>query len=93
MNLSPFLVLDYVPKLPLTADYGIGLIGAGQIANQAHLPAYRKAGFSVIAITVLLKKRHSASPFHGFARRSKSYSKSAGLTSSILLYRRLPIRS
>jgi predicted dehydrogenase len=51
MNLSPFLALDYVPKLPLTADYGIGLIGAGQIVNQAHLPAYRKAGFSVIAIT------------------------------------------
>ena len=45
--------LDYIPKLPTKADYGIGIVGAGQIVNQAHLPAYRKAGFHVLAITDL----------------------------------------
>jgi len=51
MNFSSLLPLDYTPKLPSNPDYGIGLIGAGQIVNQAHLPAYRKAGFRVLAIT------------------------------------------
>jgi predicted dehydrogenase len=51
MNFSSLLPLDYTPKLPSKPDYGIGLIGAGQIVNQAHLPAYRKAGFRVLAIT------------------------------------------
>jgi predicted dehydrogenase len=50
MNNGPLLDLDYKVKLPEKADYGIGIIGAGQIVNQAHLPAYRKAGFRVLAI-------------------------------------------
>lgn len=49
--MSPLFHLDYKPKLPIKADYGIGMVGAGQIVNQAHLPAYRKAGFRVLAIT------------------------------------------
>lgn len=48
--MPPLLDLDYIPKLPAKADYGIGIVGAGQIVNQAHLPAYRKAGFRVLAI-------------------------------------------
>ena len=48
---APFFQLDYKPELPGKADYGIGMIGSGQIVNQAHLPAYRKAGFRVLAIT------------------------------------------
>lgn len=51
MNLSPLLPLEYTPKLPGNPNYGIGLIGAGQIVNQAHLPAYKKARFHVLAIT------------------------------------------
>jgi predicted dehydrogenase len=51
MNLSSLLPLNYTPKLPANSSYGIGLVGAGQIVNQAHLPAYRKAGFRVLAIT------------------------------------------
>jgi predicted dehydrogenase len=51
MNFPSLLPLDYTPKLPSNPDYGIGLVGAGQIVNQAHLPAYRKAGFRVLAIT------------------------------------------
>jgi hypothetical protein len=30
-------------------DYGIGIIGCGSIVNHAHLPAYRKFGFKVVA--------------------------------------------
>lgn len=48
--LSPFQV-DYKPRLPIKSDYGIGIIGAGQIVNQAHLPAYRNAAFRIVAIT------------------------------------------
>lgn len=42
--------LDYKPKLPKRLDRGIGLVGAGGIVNYAHLPAYKKAGFKVVAI-------------------------------------------
>jgi predicted dehydrogenase len=41
--------LDYLPRLP-TADYPIGIVGAGWIVRHCHLPAYRKAGFRVEAI-------------------------------------------
>lgn len=43
---------DYLPgKLngERARRYGIGLIGCGSIANQAHLPAYRKYGLHVAA--------------------------------------------
>lgn len=43
---------DYLPALRESIDparYGIGLIGCGSIANQAHLPAYRKIGLPVNA--------------------------------------------
>src|SRR5215469_16740082 len=43
--------LDYKPKLPRNLDRGIGIVGAGGIVNYAHLPAYKKAGFKVLAIT------------------------------------------
>jgi predicted dehydrogenase len=31
-------------------DYPIAIVGAGGIVNDAHLPAYRKAGFDVVGI-------------------------------------------
>lgn len=43
---------DYMPAVAEGVDpgkYGIGLIGCGSIANTAHLPAYRKMGFRVVA--------------------------------------------
>ncbi|WP_199614044.1 Gfo/Idh/MocA family protein [Paenibacillus alkalitolerans] len=43
---------DYLPRKlgdAIAAKYGIGLIGCGNIANSAHLPAYRKYGFHVAA--------------------------------------------
>lgn len=42
--------LNYRPVLPAKMDYGIGICGAGGIVNDAHLPAYRKAGFRVVGI-------------------------------------------
>lgn len=42
--------LNYRPMLPARMDYGIGICGAGGIVNDAHLPAYRKAGFRVAGI-------------------------------------------
>lgn len=46
-----FPYLDYKPKLPRRMDHGIGIVGAGGIVNYAHLPAYKKAGFTVVGIT------------------------------------------
>jgi predicted dehydrogenase len=43
--------LDHKPKMPRNTDRGIGIVGAGGIVNYAHLPAYKKAGFKVVAIT------------------------------------------
>jgi predicted dehydrogenase len=43
---------DYLPGPPKGVDlnkYGIGIIGCGGIVNIAHLPAYKKAGFKVVA--------------------------------------------
>lgn len=51
--MDPLLELDYHPRLPKKRDRGIGIVGAGAIVNVAHLPAYKKAGFTVAAITDL----------------------------------------
>ena len=43
---------DYRPGPPPGVDlaqYGVGLVGCGGIANGAHLPAYRMAGYHVVA--------------------------------------------
>ena len=44
------MALDYLPKLPKDKSMGIGIVGAGQIVQSAHLPAYRLAGFNVVGI-------------------------------------------
>ena len=41
---------SYRPAWPSKTDYAIGICGAGGIVNDAHLPAYRKAGFRVDCI-------------------------------------------
>lgn len=40
----PKILPDYQKK-----DYGIGIIGSGWVVNNYHLPAYRAAGFNVVA--------------------------------------------
>src|ERR1051325_2852136 len=42
--------LNIHPPLPHRKDWRIGLLGSGFIVNDCHLPAYRKAGFSPVAI-------------------------------------------
>jgi predicted dehydrogenase len=48
MDVAGYTVSDAIP-LPERTDYGIGVIGCGGIVNYAHLPAYRQAGFRVVA--------------------------------------------
>lgn len=40
---------ELAPTKPKNSKYGIGLLGCGEIANHAHLPAYRAAGLNVVA--------------------------------------------
>ncbi len=40
---------DYAPKPPIGQRLKIGLVGCGDIANSAHLPAYRDFGYDVVA--------------------------------------------
>ena len=42
--------LDFRPRLPPKTDYRIGCVGAGFIMRDAHLEAYARAGFRVVAI-------------------------------------------
>ena len=50
MRIDEILELDYAAPQPKNRRRGIGIIGAGGIVNEAHLPAYAKAGFNVVAI-------------------------------------------
>jgi len=43
------LDLNYRPRLPAVADYGIGIVGCGGIVNYAHMPAYKAHGLRVLA--------------------------------------------
>jgi predicted dehydrogenase len=50
VNVEELLALELPVPLPRDKRRPIGIIGAGRIVNNAHLPAYRKAGFDVVAI-------------------------------------------
>lgn len=51
-------MLDYELSLPPGLDrYGIGVIGAGFIVRDCHLPAYHAAGFRVVGITSRTRAR------------------------------------
>ncbi|GMA60748.1 Gfo/Idh/MocA family oxidoreductase [Alicyclobacillus fastidiosus] len=47
---TSWLDLDYQPKLPVNKSMGIGIVGAGDIVQACHLPAYEMAGFKVVGI-------------------------------------------
>src|SRR4051812_18905373 len=51
--------LNYKPKLPETPR-PIAIIGAGGIVNDAHLPAYRIAGFEVFGVTDISREKSDA---------------------------------
>ncbi|WP_168122837.1 Gfo/Idh/MocA family oxidoreductase [Paenibacillus sp. HB172176] len=59
-NLALRLELDYKPKLPSNKTRGIGIVGAGEIVSEAHLPAYRMAGFNVVGIYNRTKSKAEA---------------------------------
>jgi predicted dehydrogenase len=42
--------LNIYPELPAKKDWRIGVLGAGFIVRDCHLPAYRNAGFNPVAI-------------------------------------------
>lgn len=41
--------VDYQINLSGKTDYGIGIVGAGKIVRSAHIPAYQRAGFKIVA--------------------------------------------
>jgi predicted dehydrogenase len=47
---DPLPGLDVSARLPRRVDRGIGIVGAGAVVGAGHLPAYRRAGFNVVAI-------------------------------------------
>lgn len=49
--------IDYKPKQPKDKSLGIGIIGAGEIVEEAHLPAYEMAGYKVVGIYNRSKER------------------------------------
>jgi len=40
---------DYIPAPPKHINWGIGIVGMGNIVQGGHLPAYRKCGYRVVA--------------------------------------------
>jgi predicted dehydrogenase len=40
---------DYYPFPPQEKNYGIGIVGSGGVVRGAHLPAYKKCGYRVLA--------------------------------------------
>jgi len=44
--------LEYRPKLPVHRDrFGIGIVGAGGIIQNCHIPAYKMAGFRIVGMS------------------------------------------
>lgn len=49
--------LNIYPELPEKTDWRIGVLGAGFIVRDCHLPAYRKVGFNPVAIASRTRER------------------------------------
>ncbi|WP_256253289.1 Gfo/Idh/MocA family protein [Paenibacillus sp. UNC496MF] len=52
-----WLDLDYRPALPQQKEMGIAIIGAGEIVEACHLPAYEMGGLRVVGIYDLNRER------------------------------------
>ncbi len=73
-NINSIMDLNIHSPLPRRKDFRIGILGAGFIVNDCHLPAYRKAGFNPVAIAS--RKRENAERVaqrHGIAKVHDSY--------------------
>lgn len=49
--------IDYTELYSSYGHFGIGIVGAGEIVQRAHLPAYQKAGFAVHGVTDVDQER------------------------------------
>ena len=57
---------DYQPVLPSDLGYGIGLVGCGIVVSDSQAPAYKEAGYSVVACCDTVEERaHSAAAIFG----------------------------
>src|SRR5690242_19149896 len=54
---ADWLDLDYRPALPADRNMGIGIVGAGEIVDACHLPAYRMGELHVAGIFDLNRER------------------------------------
>lgn len=67
------LEIDYRPVMPRRRDHPIAIVGAGGIVQDAHLPAYRKAGFPVAGLFDLDQdKARRVAAQHGVPRVYRS---------------------
>lgn len=73
---TPMTPPDHLPPLPRDRSVPIGCIGAGFIMADCHLPAYRAAGFNVVAIAARRREaaaavaaRHGIATVHDSAAR------------------------
>lgn len=58
------LDLDYKPKLPLDKSMGIGIVGADEIVQYCHLPAYKLASFRVVGIYDIVREKANNWPYN-----------------------------
>ena len=57
---------DYQPVLPSGLGYGIGLVGCGIVVSDSQAPAYKEAGYRVVACCDTVEERaHSAAAIFG----------------------------
>ena len=57
---------DYQPVLPSDLGYGIGLVGCGIVVSDSQVPAYKKAGYRVVACCDKIEERaHSVAANFG----------------------------
>ncbi len=50
---------DYQPELPPDLRHGIGIVGCGILVSGLQMPAYKKAGYRVVACAEWRAKRSS----------------------------------
>ncbi len=66
--------LQIQPPLPQKRDFRIGILGSGFVVSECHLPAYRKAGFNVVAIASRNRRNaEQTAQRHGIAKVHGSY--------------------
>jgi predicted dehydrogenase len=60
MSTNATVSLKHIPPSPRGRELGIGIVGAGFIVRDCHLPAYAEAGYRVVGITSRSSERARA---------------------------------